>query len=214
MPISPYVDTISGSQWDSIRIDAGASIPTSLQLFSKPIGTEGKTSVDTSMHIAQMLPTPTAFDINRLVFSFSKKTAVEDIYLLAEEFLFTFWLGKKSYISTSLISLPMRNLNPRAPIHICEYCHAVFVNSWECPGCGAKEFHLAGMGDEYGEENSTGGLSCFVLELLQPIHILSQQQFHAEFTSDFTHNLRALTVGGQGLRMWVHLEGLIHRGVQ
>lgn len=199
-------DIQPGHIWDSLSLEKGDLFHTDgIKLFSVPVGhpkSDGtyKTLADTSMSQSCMLPLPQQFYINKVIFTFSNNTIEEDLVNIVEGFVWRLWLQSKWYLSSPLISLQMIGL-PKAPIRICKYCHSVWVQDKECPGCGAREFRFSDTGEEVGKG--------FVMELGKgnELVILQGMSFHVDFQgNDFRVRSK--------VKMWCHFEGLLARGVQ
>jgi hypothetical protein len=204
------VDIVQGHVWDSVTFEPN-KVVRSVQMFRVPIGlvdpTTGKTktAADTSMTMVSQFPAPQHFRIHRYIFTFSQSTTEEDMYSLAESFVWEFWAGCKKYHTSPIISLQTVDLG-KAPIRICQYCTSVYVQAMQCPGCGSRDFALTDLGGE-----SIGRSRGFVMDLgpepERGMHILQGQQFHVELHGD-GYECR------QRAKLWCHFEGLLARGVQ
>lgn len=211
MPISRNMaEIVQAHIWDSVTFEPNRMVR-DLQMFRVPIGlvdpTTGrtKTAADTSMTMCSMLPAPQHFMIYRYIFTFSQTTEEEDMFAIAEGFVWESWLGQKVYHSSPIISLQTMDLG-KSPIRICQYCTCVYVQSMQCPGCGSRLFHLTDLGGE-----SVGRSRGFVLDLGnkpdQGLHILQGQSFHVQLRGDgYECRKRA--------KMWCHFEGMLARGIQ
>ena len=160
-----------------------------------------KTEIDTNMSMGSVLPAPEQFQIQRIIFSFSRSCLDDDIFSIAEGVSFRLILGQKIYARSILIQMHQFS-GAVAPFRICDYCRAIYVNDHKCPGCGAPHFSLSTLGDEVATNRQ------FVMEIDPYIHILSQMQFYVELISAYPISLKSQ------VRMWCHFEGLHARGVQ
>lgn len=201
------MDVQTGAIWDSVELQPGQEFNREhTHLFTFPISypayplARTKTQVDTNMQMSRRLPAPEAFSIARVVFTFSRDTADEDLYTIAEQSLFRLWIGQKYYIWSVLISMPAMH-QPIAPFRICSFCAGVFVNQTQCPGCGAKDFQLANLGDP----QLTGRQ--FAMDVYPRLVIGNQTTFYMTF------DCQPYRVKNR-FKMWCHLEGLHARGVQ
>lgn len=196
-----HFDIQSGRLWDSISYHAGNIFDRhNSRLFVHQLDAE-HTLVETNMCRAQCLPAPEAFQIRRILFSFSRATWDEDVYSIAEGVVFELVLGQKIYQRCHMIAMQQTE-GGRAPFRVCEYCRAVYVSSVTCPGCGAREFQIS---ESVGEPAPIVGKQ-FYLDIT-PLTIVCQMSFYVGFDCQpFTlhHNVK----------LWCHFEGLHARGVQ
>lgn len=197
------MDVITGKLWDCCTFDPGEST-SQHRYFTIPRGQYTisrtphlKTLKDTNLQIPSQLFAPEAFAVQRILFVFSADADPIDVYGVAESLVFQFYLGDKWYATAPLIAL-QTSRTAIAPIHICTYCHAVYVVAHQCPGCGAREFRLSGMQEQTGLQ--------FFFEPLHAIVINNQASFHLQFEGDW--------IARQPFSLWVYLEGLHARGVQ
>lgn len=197
-----YMDVQTGRLWDSLSLKAGETFKggKSTELFNRAI--DGRSLAETNMVCAGQLLAPEAFSTSRILFTFSRQSADEDVFSIAEIAAWSLWIGRKFYARSLIIAMrPFDNMI--APIRICNFCRAVYVREESCPGCGAREFKLtdiAGTIDSAGKQ--------FLMDLNNPLVIESNMHFHLSFESGFSYVVK------NPLRLWCHLEGLHARGVQ
>ncbi len=203
--IRDWFDVQPGHAWDSLKLAAGETFNSNLKLFELPMGAElpdgsRKTYADTSMNESHQFMNPERFAIRRVLFTFSKSALAIDVYAIAEQFVWSFWMGRKRYLGSPIISLQMAEL-PAAPIRICDYCRSVWCNNSTCPGCGARQFHLSTLA---GEASGT----CFVMDLGKNTLVIEQGIYFGITFEGEPHTVSA------PLTLWCHFEGLHARGVQ
>jgi hypothetical protein len=200
------MDVQIGAIWDSVQLERGQEFNSSLALFRHPVGHPAyplprlKTLTDTSMVERSRLPAPQAFAVKRVVFTFSRDTVDKDLYAIAERLLWRFWLGQKYYLWSILVSMPAVH-QPIAPFRVCSFCAGVYVQSTQCPGCGAKDFTLSSLGDP-----QLSGRQ-FALDVYPHVVINNQMSFYMSFECE-TYRVE------NKFKMWCHLEGLHAREVQ
>jgi hypothetical protein len=205
-------DVAHGFLWDSVSLKAHQRSERLVQLFSQPIGLVDpygfpenriKTLADTNMQQSQRLPAPESFNIERVIFTFSRSTTDHDLYDFAERGVFSFWLGCRYYLRSQLISLPSTGAT-EAPIRICDFCSGVYAGGTQCPGCGASSFTLASLGEKHAGRG-------FVLELHKQLamRIEQQQQFYVTIELDCDN-----WCPSERFKFWCHLEGQHMRGIQ
>lgn len=83
--------------WDTLNVNAGASIGTSFDFFVTPIGQGGKTKVQTNMEQVQRLPDPLWANVYSLGFEFGPQVVLADIVTLVNNYYHEFWVGNKTY---------------------------------------------------------------------------------------------------------------------
>lgn len=200
-------DVQHGHLWDSIVIQPERRLR-GVKLFHCPIGNTDpyddhvKTLADTNLSMWGRLPMPEEFLVKRLIFTFSKAAADPDVYNVAESAVYRFILGQKIYLTSHLISLNQAAAEVAAPFHRCDFCHSLFVQRTECPGCGARQFTLTTLGSsaEVGRQ--------FYQDIAYPLWIGEQEDFYMGFEESAAPPLSG------PVKMWVHLEGDHARGIQ
>ena len=198
--VDGYGDVQPGAIYDAIEYEEGSALNTPGSMFFTNVEAgSGKTYVETNMYENRRLPAPEAFSISRIMFTFARSCDPRDVLDLSERLCFEFWYGQKCYQRHVLNSLQQRS-EPGPLLRVCEYCHGVYVSREDCPGCGAREFRLPGVG-----EGSAQGYSCF-LDLPYPLVIVNQMSFFAQF-------IMQPIILKHRLKIWCHLIGLHARGV-
>lgn len=197
------VDIQTGRLYDCISFAPSQIIDPSIgnsQWFTNVEHNSGKSLADTNLDQNGRLCAPESFLIDeRIVLSFSSTTSDRDVFGIAENFCFEFWIGKKSYIRAPIIS--MRPHTGKAPIWVCGYCATVYANQANCPNCGAGSTRIY---TRDGEEVFLG--KQFVLDVDPALLIANQMSFFAQLQG------YRFTVVGQ-TRIWCSLEGLHARGL-
>jgi hypothetical protein len=191
------MDVQAGHLWDSCKFRKGEHLASRYEFFSNP---RDKTLIETNVRTYRRLDAPESFSIARVLFTFSNTSRPEDIFGVAESFVWSLWLGHKRYLSSPIISLQTAT-QPVAPIRICTYCQAVYVQDRDCPGCGARDFRLSEVGEQTG--------LVFFLDLHEHEYLIidNQLSFYVQLDGDgWTFR--------DDFKMWVHFEGLHARGVQ
>jgi len=140
--VGSQYDVVVDTIWDSVEYQAGDQFNRhNSELFSR--GWDGcRSIVDTNVDMQRRLPPTESFLIRRVMFSFSRASADEDIYRIAESVVWHLWLGNKYFQRCHMIAMQQTECG-RAPFRVCDYCHAVYVSHPTCPGCGAREFQIA-----------------------------------------------------------------------
>lgn len=198
------LDVQSGHLWDSVSLCPDQPFDRSIQLFQLPIGRiddrtgKAKTMADTNMVLACSLPAPEEFQIRRVLFTFSAASLEHDIYGVAESVVWSLFVGNKSYLRSPIIALQTAK-QPKAPIRICSYCHAVYACDSICPGCGARDWYMLQHGEEFGLQ--------FFMDVQPEITLPPQMYFKVSF------ECQPYQLKGR-FRMWCHFEGLHARGIQ
>jgi hypothetical protein len=207
------VDVQPGALYDAIEYPAGGVLnPINSEFFTNVETASGKTYIETNMYRSRQLAPPEAFSISRIMFTFSRNCDPRDVLDLSERLCFQLWIGQKNYQRHVLNSLQQRT-EPGSPFRICEYCHGVYVDSERCPGCGAMEFRLPGVGNECATGYS------FFIDLPYPIVIANQWSFYVNFAIGVNTAIPAGAASNvitlkHRLKLWCHLIGLYARGVQ
>ena len=205
--VHDQIDVQPGYQWDSISLEPGQTFHDGLRMFDLPIGTplssgRAKSYADTSMYKGNTFVAPEAFAIRRVLFTFSKTASEVDIFSIVEAQVWRLHLGRKMYLGSPMISLQQTELT-KAPIRICEYCRAVYVQESSCPGCGARDFQLSSVGG-----GMMSGLAFYMdLPKGSELPIENEEYFYVNFSGE------SYTVRNR-LKMWCHFEGLHARPIR
>jgi hypothetical protein len=98
-PIVPNMaDYVNWVLYDRLVTAAGGTIPTNFKFFTVPIGTNGKTKVDTNMDQVQQLPQPYWMNATHIGFAFMPNTLLLDIVNFWSQAYFEFWVNNKIYV--------------------------------------------------------------------------------------------------------------------
>lgn len=98
-PIAPnQADIVKWILYDRFVFQASTTIPNNFKFFTQPIGTNGKTKVDTNLDQVQRLPDPLWFNTEGIGFYFSNSTSPTDITGFMDSEYMEYWVGQKVYI--------------------------------------------------------------------------------------------------------------------
>ena len=106
-PIAPnQADIVKWIIYDRFRFAAGTTVPNNYKYFTQPIGTNGKTKVDTNLDQVQRLPDPLWFNTEGMGFYFSPDNALADITNFINSEFQEFWVGQKVYVEGPVQCFP------------------------------------------------------------------------------------------------------------
>jgi hypothetical protein len=106
-PIAPnQADIVKWVLYDRFIFAAGTTVPNNFKFFTQPIGTAGKTKVDTNLDQVQRLPDPLWYNTEGVGFYFSNKTNVTDIQAFMDSEYMEFWVGQKVYLEGPIQVFP------------------------------------------------------------------------------------------------------------
>jgi hypothetical protein len=201
---SNHLDVQTGRLWDCLDYLPGQTFYSPdhghISFFTNVEQSSGKSFAETNLYTNGRLDAPEAFAVERIVFTFSKSISPEDLQQWMDHIVFRFWLGHKHYV-WSPIGHMQTVKQPGNPIKICDFCQSVYVESVQCPGCGANSFKLSTFGSaEAGQQ--------FFMDVYPEILIMNQTSFYVSVESRYP------IIFNSKVRVWCHLEGFHARGVQ
>jgi hypothetical protein len=184
-------------------------VPNNFKFFTQPIGTAGKTKIDTNMDQVQRLSDPLWFNTEGVGFWFGSINLLTDINAFFQSEYMEFWVGQKVYLE--------------GPIQV-------------FPG-GAGLYGVSGTGSQTTLTNGQARTdNVFDVRLPAGIHlgvdannvpivtdgligitILQGQQFRIEMNAPMGGAALAAvgaTPAGTGLTVMAYLYGILSRGVQ
>src|SRR5215471_16273875 len=98
-PIAPnQADIVKWIIYDRFRFAAGTTVPNNYKYFTQPIGTNGKTKVDTNLDQVQRLPDPLWYNTEGIGFYFSPLNDILDTNNFLNSEYMEFWVGQKVYV--------------------------------------------------------------------------------------------------------------------
>ena len=106
-PIAPnQADIVQWVIYDRFQFAPSTTVPNQFQFFTTPIGTNGKTQVDTNMEQVQRLPDPQWFNTTGIGFFFSPDIAPADMIGFLNSEYMDFWVGQKVYLTGPIQLFP------------------------------------------------------------------------------------------------------------
>ena len=106
-PIAPnQADIVKWVLYDRFIFAAGTTVPNNFKFFTQPIGTAGKTKVDTNLDQVQRLPDPLWFNTEGVGFYFSNKTSIVDLQAFFDSEYMEYWVGQKIYLEGPIQVFP------------------------------------------------------------------------------------------------------------
>ena len=106
-PIAPnQADIVKWIIYDRFQFAASTTVPNNFKFFTAPIGTAGKTQVDTNMDQVQRLADPQWFNTEGLGFYFSPLNSPTDVNGFLQTEFMDFWVGNKSYLQGPIQCFP------------------------------------------------------------------------------------------------------------
>ena len=204
--------------YDRFIFAAGTTVPNNFKFFTQPIGTAGKTKIDTNLDQVQRLPDPLWFNTEGLGFYFSNKTNVTDMQAFMDSEYMEYWVGQKIYLE--------------GPIQVFPGGAGIFGNLTATLTAPAA-FQIASNGfprsDNVFDVRLPAGIHLgvdatntpIITDGLIGITILQGQQFKIEMNAPLGG--AALTAAtptatqpfaGGGLTIMAYLYGILSRGVQ
>lgn len=97
-PIMPNTaDIVNWVVYDTYKVAAGASIGSTFNFFTQPIGTNSKTKMDTNLDQVQRLPDPQWMNVIAMGLQFGPEVILTDIINVVNNYYTEFWVGGKVY---------------------------------------------------------------------------------------------------------------------
>jgi hypothetical protein len=210
-PIVPNMaDYTNWIYYDRIVYAAGASIPTTFQLFVVPYNQGGKTKVDTNLQLAGQLPQPYWINVTHIGFSWLPNALDVDINNFISQSYFEFWVNDKIY--------------SEGPFQCYAGNTGVYGYSTQTSDQGVNNGIPSGVQSMYdlrlpaGINLGSGASGPVVTDGLTGINILQSQIFSVKCY--LPNGALALTSGtatpnaGTGLTLYAYLHGILSRSVQ
>ena len=211
-PIAPnQADIVKWVLYDRFIFAAGTTVPNNFKFFTQPIGTAGKTKIDTNLDQVQRLPDPLWFNTEGVGFYFSNKTTPVDMQGFFDSEYMEYWIGQKVYLE--------------GPIQVFPGGAGIFGAL-----AGGTEFAIATNGqprsDNVYDCRLPAGIHLgvdatntpIITDGLIGITILQGQQFRIEMNAPLggvaLSAATATPFPGGGLTIMAYLYGILSRGVQ
>ena len=106
-PIAPnQADIVNWILYDRFQFAPGTTVPNNFKFFVQPIGTNGKTKIDTNMDQVQRLPDPLWFNTTGIGFYFSNTTNPIDAQGFLDTEYMEYWVGQKVYLEGPIQCFP------------------------------------------------------------------------------------------------------------
>lgn len=210
-PIAPnQADIVKWIIWDRFQFAPGTTVPNNFKFFTQPIGTAGKTKIDTNMDQVQRLADPLWFNTEGIGFWFGSINLLTDINAFLQSEYCEFWIGQKVYLESPVQCLPSG-------------CGLVGVT----PGNGTVQAFGLGVPrtDNVFDVRLPAGIHLgvdannvpIVTDGLIGVTILQGQQFRVEMNAPMGGAALAASTAtppGTGLTVMCYLYGILSRGVQ
>lgn len=213
-PIAPnQADIVKWVLYDRFVFAAGTTVPNNFKFFTQPIGTAGKTKIDTNLDQVQRLPDPLWFNTEGLGFYFSGKTIPTDIEAFFDSEYMEYWIGQKVYLEGPIQVFPggaglYGSLagSTLPPSFIVSNGHPRYDNVYDV---------RLPAGIHLGVDATNTPI---ITDGLIGITILQGQQFRIEMNAPLGGAVLAAAaatpVPGGGLSIMAYLHGILSRGVQ
>lgn len=106
-PIAPnQADIVKWVLYDRFQFAPGTTVPNNFKFFTQPIGTAGKTKIDTNMDQVQRLSDPLWFNTEGVGFFFGALSLLTDINAFFQSEFMEFWVGQKVYLEGPIECFP------------------------------------------------------------------------------------------------------------
>ena len=211
-PIAPnQADVVKWLLYDRFQFAAGTTVPNNFKFFTQPIGTAGKTKVDTNLDQVQRLPDPLWFNTEGLGFYFNGLTLPTDIENFFNSEYMEFWVGQKVYLEG-----PIQVFPGGAGLYGALAAGATFsflVSNGHPRYDNIYDVRLP-AGIHLGVDATNTPI---VTDGLIGITILQGQQFRIEMNAPLggaALTASTATPPGAGLSIMAYLHGILSRGVQ
>ena len=209
-PIAPnQADIVKWIIWDRFQFAPGTTVPNNFKFFTQPIGTAGKTKIDTNMDQVQRLSDPLWFNTEGIGFWFGTINLLADINAFFQSEYLEFWVGQKVYVE--------------GPFQ----CFPGGAGLWGVADTGTSQTFSNGQArtDNVFDVRIPAGIHLgvdannvpIVTDGLIGITILQGQQFRVECNAPMggaALQPATSTPAGTGLTIMCYLYGILSRGVQ
>jgi hypothetical protein len=211
-PIAPnQADIVKWILYDRFIFAAGTTVPNNFKFFTQPIGTNGKTKIDTNLDQVQRLPDPLWFNTEGLGFYFSNTTTPVDIQGFFDTEYMEYWVGQKVYLEGPIQVFPAGAGLWGSVAGTTEFA---IVQNGQARSDNVYDVRLP-AGIHLGVDASNTPI---VTDGLIGITILQGQQFRIEMNAPLGGvALTASTATpfpGGGMKIMAYLYGILSRGVQ
>lgn len=212
-PIAPnQADIVKWVLYDRFQFAPGTTVPNNFKFFTQPIGTAGKTKIDTNMDQVQRLSDPLWFNTEGLGFWFGTVNLLSDLNAFFQSEYMEYWVGQKVYLEG-----PIQVFPGGAGLQ--------GVADSATPGVGATFSNGQARTDNVYDVRLPAGIHLgvdannvpIVTDGLIGITILQGQQFRIEMNAPMGGAALAAstaTPAGTGLTIMAYLYGILSRGVQ
>lgn len=209
-PIAPnQADVVKWILYDTFTFAAGTTVPNNFKFFTQPIGTAGKTKVQTNLDQVQRLPDPLWFNTEGIGIYFDPLTLATDIDAFLRSEFIEYWVGQKTYIEGPIQCFPAGAglYGVASGANISAFSNGIprIDNAYDVRLPAG--IHLG---------NDTNNVP-IVTDGLIGVTILQGQQFRIEMNAPMGGAALAASTAtppGTGLQVMAMLFGILSRGVQ
>jgi hypothetical protein len=211
-PIAPnQADIVKWILYDRFQFAPGTTVPNNFKFFTQPIGTAGKTKIDTNMDQVQRLSDPLWFNTEGLGFWFGSVNLLSDISAFFQSEYMEFWVGQKVYLEGPIQCFP-------GGAGLQGYSDGVTGGQQTWTNGQARTDNVYDVrlpaGIHLGVDANNVPI---VTDGLIGVTILQGQQFRVEMNAPMGGAALAAstaTPAGTGLTVMAYLYGILSRGVQ
>lgn len=213
-PIAPnQADIVKWIIYDRFQFAPGTTVPNKFQFFTQPIGTAGKTKIDTNMDQVQRLSDPLWFNTEGIGFWFGSMNLLLDINAFFQSEYMEFWVGQKVYLEGPVQCFPggagLQGTSDTAGL-------GGGTASWTNGQARTDNVYDVRLpaGIHLGVDANNVPI---VTDGLIGITILQGQQFHVDMQAPMGGAALAASTAspaGTGLTIMCYLYGILSRGVQ
>lgn len=211
-PIAPnQADIVKWVIYDRFQFAPGTTVPNNYKYFTQPIGTAGKTKVDTNMDQVQRLSDPLWYNTEGIGFYFGTLNLPTDINAFLQSEYMEFWVGQKTYLEGPVQCFPSGGGLTGVFSGAAAFTSMV---SNGVPRCDNIFDVRLPAGIHLGVDANNVPI---VTDGLIGITILQGQQFRIEMNAPMGGAALAAataTPPGTGLSVMAYLHGILSRGVQ
>lgn len=213
-PIAPnQADIVKWVLYDRFIFAAGTTVPNNFKFFTQPIGTAGKTKVDTNLDQVQRLPDPLWFNTEGLGFYFSNKTNPVDMQGFFDSEYMEYWIGQKVYLEGPIQVFP-GGAGIFGSVSVTGTADAFIIANGQPRTDNVYDCRLP-AGIHLGVDATNTPI---ITDGLIGITILQGQQFRIEMNAPLggvaLSAAGATPFPGGGLTIMAYLYGILSRGVQ